>query len=552
MRHSLTLLFALTIPLAGATATVCHAAQTDEANPQISGELFIPDEVLPASPDSSSDAFELLDLDSTPSVDASDSDNWVLPTSPVVAEPAPVPEIQQTDNAQPAPVETSAPPEIPETQKTLVEPVQENLGGFEAPTSSGGTFPSTDATPLRQKYNSGGESSAFSSPASIMADNMGPVGSVTTENVDSWGDQPFADDPVEPFVMEEFGGCQSPDCGTGACAGGPAMQQPTKQHHDVYSVSGLTMSIDGGDARSLVAAPGRLRLSDAEHDGAGGVDTSFTRRKSNGRGWQLRYFGLFPSTATATSTPFPITQLAGLSDIGAPGGLTTANIFNAGDVHTVSRETEISNYEFNLLRRGQQYQTRRAGRYGRKEFVMGFRYFKFDESLNYASQSSNANAIPGSTTPSRAAYISSVENSLAGFQLGGRNDLFLNQRWSLTMGVVGGIFNNSIDTRQSAEYTSRADGSISTPQILSGPNAGNRFDVRGSDDDVAFLGEVDFGVVYQLSSRFRTRLGYRAIGATEIARASEQITDDFSRVGNLNNDGDLILQGAYFGIEFAR
>ena len=579
MRHTLIFKSTLAIALLSTTITASHAAQTDDNKPQISGELFIADEVVPVDPEFETDPIDMLDLDAAPSVEASDENDWVLPTSPVVAEPMPVPDVQQTETAPPVPVETPVAPEMPESQQTLVEPVRDEASAFEAPTSSVGGFPSTDATPLRQQFGSGLAPSSMSTPASILSDSMGPVGSVTTENLNGWDNQsladvqaepfadqaePFADqaepfanqaepfaDQAEPFVMEDFGACQSPACGNG-CDDGLVIGRSQKNHHDVFSVSGLTMSIDGGNDRALVAAPGVLNLSDTEHDGAGGIDAGFSRRKSNGRGWQLRYFGLFPSISTATSTPFPITQLAGLNDIGTPGGPTTADVFNVGDVHSVTRDTEIQNFEFNLLRRGRQYKTRRAGRCGRKEFVMGFRYFKFDESLNYASQSNNDSAIPGVTTPSRAAYINSVENSLAGFQLGGRNDLFLNQRWSLTMGLVGGIFNNSVDTRQRAEYTSRADGSISNPQILAGPNAGSAFDVSGSDDDVAFLGEVDFGVVYQLSPRCRTRLGYRAVGATEIARASDQINDDFSQIGDPDTDGDLILQGAYFGIELAR
>ena len=552
MRHTLPFQFTLAFALFSTPIAVGQAAQTDDGKPQISGELFIADEVVPVDPEFDTDPFEMLDLDATPAVETADENDWVLPTSPVIADPIPVPEAPSVESAAPAPVETPTLPESPESQRTLVEPVRDDASAFEAPNSPVGSFPSTDATPLRQQFGSGLATPAPSGPASILSDSMGPIGSVTTETLNGWENQSLAGNQAEPFLMEEFAPCESPVCGSGACNDGLVMGRSQKPHHDVISVSGLNMSIDGGNDRAFVVAPGVLNLSDTEHDGAGGIDAVFSRRKANGRGWQFRYFGLFPSTTLATSTPFPITQLTGLNDIGTPAGPTAADVFNVGDVHSITRDTDISDFEFNLLRRGRQYQTRRAGRCGRKEFVMGFRYFKFDESLNYASQANNPTAIPGFATPSRAEYINSVENSLAGFQLGGRNDLQLNQRWSLSMGLIGGIFNNSVDTRQRVDYTSRADGSISKPQILAGANAGNTFDVSNSDDDIAFLGEVDFGVVYQVSPRFRTRLGYRAVGATEIARASDQITDDFSEIRNVNTDGDLVLQGAYFGIELAR
>jgi hypothetical protein len=50
------------------------------------------------------------------------------------------------------------------------------------------------------------------------------------------------------------------------------------------------------------------------------------------------------------------------------------------------------------------------------------------------------------------------------------------------------------------------------------------------------------------------RVGYRALGITDIAFASNQIGDDFTDATALNSpvtDGDLVLQGAYFGLEFA-
>ena len=68
------------------------------------------------------------------------------------------------------------------------------------------------------------------------------------------------------------------------------------------------------------------------------------------------------------------------------------------------------------------------------------------------------------------------------------------------------------------------------------------------------MGEIDASISYQITNSSRLRVGYRALGITDIAFASNQIGDDFTDATALNSpvtDGDLVLQGAYFGLEFA-
>ena len=70
----------------------------------------------------------------------------------------------------------------------------------------------------------------------------------------------------------------------------------------------------------------------------------------------------------------------------------------------------------------------------------------------------------------------------------------------------------------------------------------------------SILAEVDISFSYQLSESSRFRAGYRALGVTDIAFASDQVQDDFSDALGLrspNSDETLVAQGAYFGLEFA-
>jgi len=66
------------------------------------------------------------------------------------------------------------------------------------------------------------------------------------------------------------------------------------------------------------------------------------------------------------------------------------------------------------------------------------------------------------------------------------------------------------------------------------------------------LGEIDLGLGYQISQCWRITGGYRALGISGIALATDQIPPFFSyydAAAQINSSNSMILHGAYAGIE---
>lgn len=290
-----------------------------------------------------------------------------------------------------------------------------------------------------------------------------------------------------------------------------------------------------------------LTTSDANHGQIGGFEAYLNCRSSSGVGWEFRYFGLAPSENTATLGNDPTTVLVGLNDIAvAPGGQSVADIFADGNFHTVTRDSSIYNFEFNFLRNHANIGWFN-GMLGNTETIVGFRYFDFDESLQYASGSDTG------TGPRTVSFNSSVENSLFGLQTGGRSEFNLFRRINGSVGLKLGAFYTR--ARSNRSITGRfADGSDFDPSIQNGTTSINGFDFSSGENDVSFLAELDLGLIYQLSQSSRLRFGYRRIGISGLAFASNNIPDDLADVAQLNETTDsqaLRLRGIYFSYELA-
>ena len=103
------------------------------------------------------------------------------------------------------------------------------------------------------------------------------------------------------------------------------------------------------------------------------------------------------------------------------------------------------------------------------------------------------------------------------------------------------------------EYTF-FDGSRATPILGFGDNAGEEFDFEGKDNELAFLGELDFGVTYQFRQYTRAKFGFRGIAVTNVATAAGQFEDSLFDVDVISQPqafGDLIVGGLYFGVDHA-
>ena len=321
--------------------------------------------------------------------------------------------------------------------------------------------------------------------------------------------------------------------------------------HSVFGLSTLNFRRNYGEDRLLsnnfTERGDILSTSDADHGKIGGFETYFQCRSGNGVGWEFRYFGFDPSDNTATLGNDPTTVLVGLNDVAAaPGDLTVSDIFAEGNFHSVTRDSSFYNFEFNFLRQ-QANIGWFNGMFRNTETTFGFRYIDFDESLSYRSGSDSG------AGPRSVAFDSSTENSLYGLQTGARSEFNLYRRFNGFLGLKLGAFYTRAEAnrRITGEF---ADGSQYNPSIQNGSTTISGYDFGGDEDDVSFLGEIDLGLIYQLNQWSRLRFGYRRVGISGLAFASNNIPDDLANVEQLTDVTDsqsLRLRGIYFSYELA-
>jgi hypothetical protein len=313
----------------------------------------------------------------------------------------------------------------------------------------------------------------------------------------------------------------------------------------VAGLYAMSFARDYEDDRLLSQNPSGDLLStrSADEGDFGGYGVSLTRRACSGRGIELRYWAFNPDATAQLDGVSVATALPTLDQLQhVPTGRDLEEIYNSATNHVLVRNTDINNFEVNLLNNGGNYRTRR-GRAASFELLGGFRWFQFDETLSYISN----NPLLTAASPTQTTYQSFVENDLVGFQLGARNEICLNGRWRAFAGISTGIFNNRINSRQRF-----FDQNGSVPTLLSGASAGRDFDYSDQKDQVAILGEMDLGLTYQVNQRLRARFGYRTFGVAGVALAADQIPYDFTdtdRIQRANSNGSLLLHGGYFGLE---
>ncbi len=341
------------------------------------------------------------------------------------------------------------------------------------------------------------------------------------------------------------GGCGLLSC-RGGCglAGGVGGGLRSADSNRVFGVRGLLFGRDYEDDRGLGYnwAGDNLFTTDADHGAMGGFETYYSVRNCSGWGWQLGYWGIYPSQADVTFTGAPLTTtLTGLGQIDFNGQWVDA-IYNSADDWRIYRDTTIHNLEWNVLRNGGSARGY-CGNQVNLEWMAGFRWFHFEEAFRYGTFTSNA------AYPAQLFYDVSARNNLLGFQLGGRTEHCLTDRLSLSIGTKVGIYNNDIKHRQSIH-----DDAGMFAVIGAGPYAGQDYRFESRKDDVSMLGEIDLGLNYRLGNCWRANVGWRAIGVSGIALAVDQIPYNFTDSLNVNrveSNGNLLLHGAYFGLERA-
>lgn len=170
--------------------------------------------------------------------------------------------------------------------------------------------------------------------------------------------------------------------------------------------------------------------------------------------------------------------------------------------------------------------------------VCGVRYFELDDYFMYGVDYNG-----GST--GYLNYNSQVENKLVGFQLGSNAMYRVGCKWGLHMNTLFGLYGNDIDTHQ---YF------VSSTGMVRYISSGDTFDANASKTDVAMLGELRLGASYQMTCNCRLYGGWRAMGLTGVALATNQAPNQWLTAGQgssyVNSGGGMILHGLQTGVEW--
>lgn len=171
--------------------------------------------------------------------------------------------------------------------------------------------------------------------------------------------------------------------------------------------------------------------------------------------------------------------------------------------------------------------------------VCGVRYMEIDDYFMYGVDYDNG-VLMGYLD-----YNARTENRLLGFQLGSNAMYRVGCKWGLHMNTLVGLYGNDISTNQyfnsttgMVRYTSSGDGFM--------PNA--------DKTDVSMIGELRLGASYQMTCHCRLYGGWRAMGITGLALATNQAPNQWLTSGQgssyVNSGDSLILHGLQTGVEW--
>ncbi len=172
--------------------------------------------------------------------------------------------------------------------------------------------------------------------------------------------------------------------------------------------------------------------------------------------------------------------------------------------------------------------------------VCGVRYLELDESFMYGVNYYNTTT----TTEGFLDYWANTENRLVGAQLGCNGMYRIGCKWGLHVNTLVGLYGNDIDVEQ---YFQSPTGMVTY-------TTGEDFDVNASKTDVAMLGELRLGASYQATCHCRVYGGWRAMGLTGVALATNQAPVAFLNAQQMSNyvnsNGSMILHGLQTGVEW--
>lgn len=343
-------------------------------------------------------------------------------------------------------------------------------------------------------------------------------------------------------------GCEGGVCNSNRWFGGVNALVMTRNHH-----SGLITATD--------QVGNILQGSCATNMGyTGGIDATLGRMFGcdGTHGIMVNYWGLYPQTRCS--------EVTGINDINTPiqysnlqyddglggGVLPYANRHNGVCIQKIEEKTTINSFEVNFIGNmgcNSTFWGNNAGCYGAgcngsrlsMGWAAGIRYFQFNEGFGIYSDTTDQ-LIDGDQA--EACYHIQTRNNMLGFQLGSGLNYCVTNRLSLYGMTRVGIFGNNVSQCQ------YATGTQGDAWVNGGVYNGQAYRVSGRTTDLAFIGQLDLGARWQVSRCWSVNAGYRIVGLTGVALATQQVPTDFGNLGIasvVNNNGSAILNGAYIG-----
>jgi hypothetical protein len=292
-------------------------------------------------------------------------------------------------------------------------------------------------------------------------------------------------------------------------------------------------------------------LTSRDVDGAG-FEVRLSRVASNGTGLdalEAIYWSVFPETDADAydpdGIPFSGSDLLSTFDVALLDydGSSLVNFTDAALRHRLQQSSETHNVEVNSTTMFVDPSGRSSSRLG---WMLGFRYFRFTDDFSLDSDVVDTRF---SGAVEEVSYNVGVENNLFGVQIGGTYEHFFTPGFVVYFVAKGGVFGNHI------KHDSFIGGAAG-PAVVNDPTSpsdGQAFDVASDRTNAAFLGEMDFGLRWQLWKRLAFRGGYRVLSASRVALSTDQFPtffSDLSDVAAINADGSLLMHGGYAGAQF--
>jgi len=217
------------------------------------------------------------------------------------------------------------------------------------------------------------------------------------------------------------------------------------------------------------------------------------------------------------------------------------DIIDGAVEHRIRRRDEIHSVEINLIREGMLCDPCNPLDVN---WGIGVRYFRFDERVLFA-------ALHGGSwgaDPTEEAYINiRDENNLIGLQFTVDLNYYLHPNWRVFFTPRVGIYENHIEQNFQVY---RGDGVVGRS---TDPNVPGRFPIRSRGDAVSFLTQLDVGVNWRFARNWGAAIGYRAVVATGIGLADNQVPPwlvDLPEIAHIDYNGELILHGAFASVTY--